>query len=314
MTLIGKNLGDYRILAATRLGESGVVYKALHIRQRKTLALKILRPLDEGNPLHLQFQDDILRAAELNHPQIGRVFAIESLPTFTIVPMEFVYGQSLSERIASGPSPFDFVLRIALQAADALIFAHEVGVVHRRITSNTLLVSSDGHLKILDFGLTRLPEDLEQSETEAGSPLFSYQEPRRPPLSEISYLSPEQVRSADSDARSDLFSLGLILYELLLGEFLFLGDDPEECCRQILARDLPRLNKVRADASHSWTQVLSGLLEKEPTERYPTARELMSDLHLLKEGFLVERPGFRSKNFPITRRSFFRHFIGEKEA
>ena len=312
--IIGKNIGEYRILAKTRLGENGTVYKAVHIGQRQTYAVKLLTgSFDEGNAAHRLFHEKLRIAASLDHPQIGRTFPLESHGEYYLLPLEFVYGQNLSERISEGPSSSAFTLKLALHVCDALIFAHEVGIVHGQITSNNIVVAADGQSKILSFGVSSLPEELEAPDPEEDSYNPYYFQPVKPPLSKFAYLAPEQVRGDPGDARSDLFSLGVILYELLVGQFLFEGEEVNDLYQQILDRDLPRVHKVRQDASTSWSKVLQALLEKNPLERYPSARDLMSDLHRIREGDFIDQPCFRSKNQPITRRSFFRHFIGERE-
>jgi len=311
---VGRNVGPYRILARTRLGENGTLYKAVHIEQRKTFALKeLVSALEASNDAHRLFLEKLKIAARLDHPQIGRTFLPESYGEYHVIPTEFVYGQSLSEKISEGPSATEFVLKVALQLSDALIFAHEVGIVHGCITSNNIVVSDVNQLKILSFGTSSLPPELEAPETEEDPYSLPYTYLPQPPLSKFAYLSPEQVQGNPPDVRSDLFSLGVILYELLLGEFLFSGDQVEELYRQILSRDLPKLHKVRQNVSVSWSRILQALLEKDPCERYPSARDLMTDLYRIRAGEGIDQPSFRSKNQSITRRSFFRHLIGERE-
>jgi eukaryotic-like serine/threonine-protein kinase len=312
--IVGKNIGPYRILAKTHLGESGTVYKAVHIEQRQTYALKLLTGhFDEENAAHRLFLDKLKIAGRLDHPQISRTFPLESHGEYHILPLEFVYGPSLSEKISDGPSTLEFALKVALQLSDALIFAHEIGVVHGRITSNNVAVSSDSQVKILSFGTSFLPEELEAPEPEDDIYNVYYLQPIRPPLSKFAYLAPEQVRGGGAEVQSDLYSLGVLLYELVLGQFLFEGEEVENLYRQILERDLPRLHKVRRDAPASWSKVLQALLEKNPADRYPSARDLMTDLYRIRVGESIDQPCFRSKNQSITRRSFFRHLIGERE-
>src|SRR4029453_8316839 len=135
-----------------------------------------------------------------------------------------------------------------------------------------------------------------------------YCQPTKPPLSKFAYLAPEQVRGKPPNERSDLFSLrGFLFYELLLGDFLFLGESVEDLYRQILARDLPKLSRIRPETASNWSKILIALLYKDPAERYPSALALLGDLQRVREGFYIDRPGFRTHNRPITRRSFFRH-------
>jgi len=312
--IIGKNIGPYRILAKTRLGESGTVYKAVHIEQRQTYGLKLLiAQFEAENPAHRIFLDKLKIVGSLDHPQISRTFPLESHDEYQVIPLEFVYGQNLSEKISEGPSTLEFALKVALQLSDALIFAHEIGVIHGRITPNNIAASSDNQIKILSFGISSLPEELEAPEPEDDIYNIYHLQPTKPPLSKFAYLAPEQVRGCRAEAQSDLYSLGVVLYELMLGQFLFEGEEPESLYTQILERDLPRLHKVRQDAPASWTKVLQALLEKDPANRYPSARDLMTDLYRIRVGESIDQPCFRSKNQPITRRSFFRHLIGERE-
>src|SRR5262245_29029539 len=203
--IIGKNIGQYRILAKTRLGENGTVYKAVHIGQRQTYAVKLLTgSFDDRSTAHRLFQEKLRIAVNLDHPQIGRTFPLEAHDEYQVIPLEFVYGQNLSERISEGPSGFDFALKLAFQLCDALIFAHEVGIVHGQITSNNLVVATDGQLKILSFGVSSLPQELEAPDPEDdGYNPYCFQI-IKPPLSRVAYQSPEQVRGDIGDARSDL--------------------------------------------------------------------------------------------------------------
>lgn len=313
--LIGKNLGQYRILAKTHLGESGVVYKAVHTGRRQTCALKLLAgPLVEEDAARRELLEKLRKAQTLDHPNIARTYPPEFVGELTLIPLEFIYGQNLSEKIADGPSALDFVLRIALQGAQALEQAHSTGLVHGRLTSNNCLVAAEGDLKIVDFGLDAIPEDIDWPGSADGSlDTASFAAPTRPPLSRFAYLTPEQVLGSPPDVRSDLFSLGVILYELLAGQFLFEGENQQELYRQIQERELPRISEVRPEVPSSWSKLLRALLDKNPQGRYPSARHLLEDLRKLNYGLTLDRLSFQKKDPPLSRRSFFRRFLGERE-
>jgi len=313
-TLVGKNVGGYRILARTQLGESGFIYKALNIEKRQTYALKLLRGvLTVESPLQRRLLDKLRAAEALDHPHIARTYPIEFAEDLSIVPLEFVYGQNLSERIAEGASDVDLALRVALQTAAALQFAHKHNAIHGGVTSNSLLLCSEDQVKLVDFGLDVIPEEILFSEPGNTTGLSGFSMPRRPPLSRFAYQAPERIQGEPASARSDLFSLGVILFELLAGEFLFEGSDREELYRQIQSRDLPKISEVRPGIGTGWTKILRALLEKKPVNRYPSAQALLEDLRKLNYGLKLERLSFQTSQPPLSRRSFFRRFLGEVE-
>jgi len=313
--MIGRNVGDYRILAKFDLGESGSVFKVVHTTQRQTFLLKLLRgQLDRAIPAHHQFLEDIQLTTYLDHPQIVRTLPLEFYEDVTVIPMEFVYGQELSEKIAEGRSTVEAVHKIALQAAEALRTAHNVGLVHGRLTSNNLLLTQEGGLKILEFGFASLPEDLLFNDTEDTPHANLPRLPRRPPLSRYAYQAPEQVSGCKPEGSSDLFALGVILYELLVGEFLFLGNDVQELYRQIQQRELPRLEQIRPGVSRGLGKVISSLLEKNPAKRYPSAEFLLDDLRKVNYGESLDRLSFQPKDPALSRRSFFRRFVGDHDS
>ena len=313
-TLIGKNVGSYRVLAKTQLGESGFVYKALHMAKRQTFALKLLRGvLTVESPLQRQFLDKLRIAEILDHPHIARTYPVETVGELSIVPLEFVYGQHVSEKVAEGTSTVDFTLRVALQTTEALRSAHAENAIHGRLTSNNLILCSDDHVKLLDFGLDEVPEEMLFSEPDNGIGMTAFSMPARPPLSRFAYQAPEQIQGEPGSPRSDLFSLGVILYELLAGEFLFEGADRGELYRQIQSRELPKISEVRPGIGPTWTKILRALLEKKPANRYPSAQALLEDLRKLNYGLKLDRLSFQTTQPPLSRRSFFRRFLGEVE-
>jgi eukaryotic-like serine/threonine-protein kinase len=310
--LIGKNLGSYRILARGRLGESGGIYKAVHIPQRQTYALKLLLgALDQESHEERRFIEELHLLEKLDHPHIARLYPYEIVDDLTIIPLEFTYGQTVSEKIEQGPATLEFALRVALQTTQALEEAHRNAVIHRRLTSNNLMIAGDGDVKVLDFGLSLMTRpEFQNPEDEAFT--ASLVSPPKPPLSSVAYQSPEQVQGAPASPSSDLFSLGVILYELLAGQFLFEGENEAELFRQIQVRDLPSISQLRPEISRSWSKLLRGLLEKNPLDRYPSAEKLMDDLRSLNYGFSLDRLSFHTADPDLSRRSFFRRFLGDR--
>jgi len=224
-----------------------------------------------------------------------------------------MHGTTLAERIGAGPCDFDQALQTAIQAARALLEVHENGLVHGRLTSRSLFLQEGDQVKLLDAVLPYLPLNLVLHDPEDPESQDTDLPAGQPPLLHLSYRAPEQVRGQPGDARSDLFSLGAVLYELSLGEFLFTGEDGAALDRQIQDRELPRLISVRPQASPGWSRLLGALLQKDPADRYPSAYELLSDLEKLNYGFSLDKLAFRPANPRLTRRGFFRSFTGDPE-
>ena len=314
IVLIGKQIGPYRILSRDRLADTRYFYKATHVERRETIALLFLkRPLQEEDPGESQFLQKLSLFAALDHSNLARLFPIETHEGHQLLPMEFTHGKTLAEMIGAGPCDFDLALQTAIQATRALLEVHESGLIHGRLTSRSLLLQEGNQLKLLDVVLPYLPQDLvlhDPEEPESQGPDLPG---GQPPLLHLSYRAPEQVRGEPADARTDLFSLGAVLYELSLGEFLFAGRDAVALDRQIQDRELPKLISVRPQASPGWSRLLRALLQKEPADRYPSAYELLSDLEKLNYGFSLDTLSFRPTNPRLSRRGFFKSFTGDPE-
>ncbi|MFN8007647.1 MAG: serine/threonine-protein kinase [Terriglobia bacterium] len=312
--MIGRNVGDYRVLAKFDLGESGPVYKAVHITQRQTYLLKLLHgPLDRAIPAHHDFIETVQMACYLDHPNIARTLPLEFYEDITVIPLEFVYGLELSEKISEGRTPVETVLKMAIQGAEALQTAHNVGLTHGKLTSNNVLLTQDGEVKILEFGLAGLQEDmLFRGVEETPYPLLPVPS-RRPPLSRFAYQAPEQLNGDHAGPSADLFAFGVMLYEMLAGEFLFLGDDVGELYRQIRQRELPRIEQVRPEVSRSLGEIVTTLVQKDPARRYYSAEFLLEDLRKIRGGRTVERLSFQPKDPALSRRSFFRRFVKDSD-
>ena len=312
--LIGKQIGPYRILSRDRLADTRYFYKATHIERRETAALLFLMRLPrQEDPTESQFLQKLALYAALDHSNLARLFPIETHEGHHILPMEFMHGKTLAEMIGAGPCDFDLALQTAIQTARALLEVHENGLVHGRLTSRSLLLQEGNQVKLLDAVLPYLPPNLDLRDPREPESQKHDLPAGQPPLLHRSYRAPEQVRGNPGDARSDLFSLGAVLYELSLGEFLFTGGDVAALDRQILDRELPGLTAVRPQASPGWSRLLRALLQKDPADRYPSAYELLSDLEKLNYGFSLDKLAFRPTNPRLTRRGFFRSFTGDPE-
>jgi serine/threonine protein kinase/Tol biopolymer transport system component len=267
--LLGQTLGRYRILASIGSGGMGVVYKAEDLRLGRTVALKLLPPQLMSDPVaNSRFLQEARAASLLDHPNICTVYDIgEASDGKVYLTMPCYGGETLRERIERGPLPLSEALDFTLQAARGLAKAHRHGIVHRDIKPANLMVTDDSVVKILDFGIAKLT-----GETGLTRPGIVIGTP--------AYMSPEQVRGETSDARSDLWALGVVFYEMVAGRHPFPGDH-EAVRYSILSAEPKPLTLSGLDAPERLNPILLKLLAKDPASRYPTADALLTDLRLL---------------------------------
>jgi serine/threonine protein kinase/Tfp pilus assembly protein PilF len=273
----GTRLGPYEILAPLGAGGMGEVYRAQDTRLGRDVAIKILPEAFASSPDRLaRFEREARTVAGLNHPNIVVLYSIEEQEGIRFLTMELIEGQDLSTWIVPGGLSVARVLEMAIPLADALVAAHEKRVVHRDLKPANVMLSRDGRLKVLDFGLAKLSEiggDLDP--TRALAPSLS-----RPGqvMGTASYMSPEQVRGEEADARSDLFAFGVVLYELATGRRPFEGRSAAEVGAAIL-RDRPKpLASVRLDLPADLTRIVERCLEKNPRQRFQTALDVANEL------------------------------------
>ena len=303
---IGTRISNYRILSQTPLGELGPVYKAVHETSRDSRWLKILSAKAMTPALKQEILDRAQRATSLKNSHILGNSPPELADSLILIPLDFIEGFSLYSKIQEGCARLDFALEIGLNTADALADAHDAGLVHGELTPGKLFLASGSHLKIAGFHLSSYGRNFEEHFQIL--PLWSN---KSAPISlrlfpEIAYLAPERIRGDSPAVQSDLFSLGVILYELLTGEFLFQSGSPDEIKRLILEQPIPQLKAKRPDIPEIWNRILKALLIRDTAKRYPSARDLLNDLQQVRWGFSIERPAFLSKNPNIHRRGFFR--------
>ena len=285
-------LGAYEIVGPLGAGGMGEVYRAKDLRLGREVALKVLPEAVASSPERLaRFEREARTVAGLNHPNIVTLHSVEDEGGVRFLTMELVDGQTLSTLIAPGGLPYSRVLEISIPLTDALVAAHERGVIHRDLKPGNVMVTRDGRVKILDFGLAKMVEMEPGPETAtlAATSEFSMSGPGHV-LGTLPYMSPEQLRGETVDARSDLFSLGIMLYELTAGRRPFTGASSIEISSSIL-RDTPEpLRRIRGDLPGDLERIVGRCLEKSPRERFQTALDVCNELRRVKRSLERDAP------------------------
>ena len=280
--MVGRTLGHYRIEGKLGSGGMGEVYLARDLKLDREVALKVLPAEMAANPQRLQrFEREAKTVATLNHPNIVTIFSVEEADGVRFLTMERVVGQPLDGRITPGGMAFRPFMEIARPLADALAASHEKGVVHRDLKPANVMVGDDGRVKVLDFGLAKLQEP-ERPDSLSDAPTQGLTR-EGTIVGTVPYMSPEQLQGRGIDHRSDLFSLGVIYYQMLTGKRPFHGGTSAETISSIL-RDTPHpVNEINVTLPNHLGRIVRRCLNKDPNERYQTARDLALDLKELKQ-------------------------------
>ncbi len=289
--MIGQTVSHYRILDKLGGGGMGEVYLAEDPRLGRRVALKFLPEALSKDPLALErFEREARAASSLNHPNICTIFDVGEHDGRRFIVMEHLDGRNLREHLGSKPLPSEQVLDLAIEIADALDAAHTAGIVHRDIKPANIFVTARGHAKLLDFGLAKLTSARAQSGAPQGDPGQGATASIREDIvttpgtamGTVAYMSPEQARGEDLDARTDLFSFGAVLYEMATGRQPFAGSSTATIFTQIL-RDAPEPpRKINPPVPQGLEQIILKALEKERNLRYQTASDLRADLSRLR--------------------------------
>jgi tRNA A-37 threonylcarbamoyl transferase component Bud32 len=282
--MIGQTLKHYEVEESLGRGGMGVVYKARDSRLGRHVALKLLPEEFTSDPdRRRRFLQEARAACKVNHPAIAQVYDVDEVEGRVFIAMELVDGKSVRSLLQGRELDLLGALEVAIQVGSGLAKAHEAGIVHRDIKPENVMVTPDGHAKVLDFGLAKLT----QPETDSGpkpsaDDLSAMETVARTQagmvMGTLRYMSPEQARGQTIDHRSDVFSLGVVLYEMVTGQLPFSGNTPVDTLHAIAFEETRPVTALRANLPPSLQRVISRCLRKRPQDRYPDAKGMVDDL------------------------------------
>jgi serine/threonine protein kinase/Tol biopolymer transport system component len=293
-SLAGRVVGAYRIVSRLGAGGMGEVHLAVQESTGRKVALKLLPDHFAGDESRVQrFRQEARAVLRLNHPNIVTVYDIEQLDGSSVIASEYIEGETLRARLARGPLAPAEALDVAAQVTAALAAAHAEGVVHRDVKPENVMLRPDGFVKVLDFGLAKLNEEASAHLSQAPT-LAPFKTDPGVVMGTVSYMSPEQARGRDVDGRTDLWSLGVVLYETLTGRAPFRGESPTDVLAAIVGKEPAPLARYLPGAPDALEWIVTKALTKDCEGRYQTAKELLTDLKRLKQQLEFEAAASRS--------------------
>ena len=276
--MIGQTISHYKILEKLGEGGMGVVYKAQDTKLNRLVALKFLpQRVGKGGEEKARFLQEAQAAAALNHPNICTIYGIEEAEAQQFIEMEYIDGQTLRQKFEEDQLKVADVITYAMQIAEVLQEAHSKGIVHRDIKADNVMLNSKNQVKVMDFGLAKLKGTLKLTRMSST-------------VGTLGYMAPEQVQGGEVDARSDIFSLGVLVFEMLTGRLPFRGEHEAAMIYSILNEEPEPVSKHREDVPQELTHIIRRALEKDPADRYESVSEVLGELrHLKKQSSRVTR-------------------------
>jgi len=268
--MIGKAISHYKIIEKLGAGGMGVVYKAEDTKLKRIVALKFLSAIALGGEEKNRFLREAQAAAALNHPNICTIHAIDEVDGQMFIAMEYIEGQSLQEKIKAGPLKIDEAIKLAMQIADGLQAAHEKGITHRDIKSANVMITEKNQVKIMDFGLAKLARGGTMLTKEGMT------------LGTIAYMSPEQGRGEEVDRRTDIWSFGVVLYEMITGQLPFKGEYEQAVMYSIMNEEPEPMTGLRTGVPMELERIANKALAKKINLRYQNVEDLLVDLRALQ--------------------------------
>jgi serine/threonine protein kinase/Tol biopolymer transport system component len=279
----GQSIASYEVISFISRGGMGEVYLAEDKRLGRKVALKLLPASFTTNDDRLRrFEQEARAASALNHPNIITIYEIRQAADSHVIATEFVEGETLRHRLSRWPLTLSEALNVAIQVADALSAAHKAGIIHRDIKPENIMLRPDGYVKVLDFGLAKLSEQASPA-VAAEAPTIQVRTGSGIVIGTAGYMSPEQARGLGVDSRSDIFSLGAVIYEMIARRKPFEGDTPSDTLASILKTEPPPLARVAPGVPPELARIVTKALRKDREERYQVVKDLWLDLKALKQ-------------------------------
>jgi serine/threonine protein kinase len=310
----GRVLGHYKILSLLGAGGMGEVYLAQDSKLRRKVALKLLSvSFTKDDERVRRFEQEAHAASALNHPNILTVYDVDQVEGLHFIASEYIAGKTLRQHITEANLSLGEALDVAIQVAGALSAAHEQGIVHRDIKPENIMLRPDGYVKVLDFGLAKLTEKRTTAASTQSPILAAVKTDTGAVMGTAHYMSPEQARGIAVDLRTDIFSLGIVIYEMVTGRVPFEGDTPSHVIVAILEKEPASLESHLPGSPAELQRIVSKALAKDREERYESVKDLLIDLKALRQG-LESEAKVESVMAPVTRSRRKPERVSEKKA